>query len=449
MAATQDVLQEGDFGPIPATEEHVGSLWGLVHSQSRLQKAGYVLWPLGQADLDKKKRCGRCTKVIRKGHERQKSRAQSVKLAPTIAQRIAAEVYPLPGKETTHMGVQSHARSMSLQTNGADIVDMMQDMTLKKDNKDGKDDKERGPPMNCRFHPGRIQSRASLSASIFAWTCCGKNISSPPCAAEQFHTTRVYRRGELESNWQYFSTPHPASTLDPSSSSSSSFFFASPPPAPVVAVVIDCEMGTAASGESELIRVSAVDFFTRRVLVDSLVWPDVKMAHFNTRYSGVSRQSMDAARRARRTLAGRAGARAALWQFIGPQTIVIGHSANSDLNALRWIHPIVIDSLLLEMRIQPREEREERGGKTKDAEQEEGAAVGTQEATPSTAEEDEKTKERKRLYPGLSLKALTAERLKREIQVRGQGHDSLEDALATRDLLVWHVVNKPEPPLVD
>ncbi|KAJ3493441.1 hypothetical protein NLG97_g4727 [Lecanicillium saksenae] len=157
MTASQEGLQDGAFGPIPAMEEHKNELWKLVHSHSRLQKAGYILWPLGQADLDKKKRCGRCTKVIRKGHEKQKSRAQSVKLAPTIAQRIAAEAYQRSGKESGQVGVQSHARSVSLQSNGgADVADMMHDMTLKKD---GKDDKETGPPMNCKFHPGRVQSR--------------------------------------------------------------------------------------------------------------------------------------------------------------------------------------------------------------------------------------------------------------------------------------------------
>lgn len=55
-------LDKNEFGSIPETEPHLEDLWNLVHSQPRLQKAGYVLWPLGQADLDKKKRCARCTK---------------------------------------------------------------------------------------------------------------------------------------------------------------------------------------------------------------------------------------------------------------------------------------------------------------------------------------------------------------------------------------------------
>lgn len=248
--------------------------------------------------------------------------------------------------------------------------------------------------------------------------------------AEQFHQTRVYRHGELERNWQYFATPHPAAAQTAR-----------------VAVVIDCEMGTAESGESELIRVSAVDFFTRRVLVDSLVWPDVRMAHFNTRYSGVSRPSMEAAHRARRTLAGRAGAREALWRFIGPETILVGHSANSDLTSLRWIHPIVIDTLLLEMRIQPRPPLLGRP-----EQQQSRAAAGDgdddQDRQPPVAVAEVPKRERPK-YPGLSLKALAVERLQRQIQTKNQGHDSLQDALATRDLLLWHLINKPEPPVFD
>ncbi|TQV98272.1 hypothetical protein V2A60_007973 [Cordyceps javanica] len=401
---SQTSLPEADFGSIPATSEHLDSLQRLTHPQQRLQKAGYVLWQLGPSDLNKKKRCGRCSKAMRKGHDKQKSRAQSVKLAPTIAQQIAAENYLPLSEEQGQASVSAHARSVSLQAGTADISDMMRDY----------------------------------------WTCCGNFVSSAPCAAEQFHTTRVYRHGELESNWEYFYTPPRTGSLPGQQK-------------PLAAVVLDCEMGTAASGESELIRVSAVDFFTRRVLVDSLVWPEVRMAHFNTRYSGVSRPSMEAARRAGRTLGGRAGARAALWRFVDPHTIVVGHSANSDLNALRWIHPIVIDTLLLEMHIQPpppddhhhhrnRRSRSKNGDTVDDADEHQQPPLASPPPpTPPTGQES--PKEDRPKYPGLSLKALAAERLKRRIQIAGQGHDSLEDALATRDLLLWHMIHKPEPPV--
>ncbi|OAA73652.1 RNA exonuclease [Cordyceps fumosorosea ARSEF 2679] len=385
---SQDPMVEVDFGSVLTTDEkNLKDLWSLTHSPSSLQKAGYVLWQLGPSDLDKKKRCGRCSKVIRKGHERAKSRAQSVKLAPAVAQLIAAGDYPrpIPEPESEQSSMSMHSRSVSLQF----------------------------------------------------WTCCGNFMSDIGCAAEQFHTAKVYRRGELESNWEYFTTPGAA--LDT-------------PTDYRAAVVIDCEMGTAASGDSELIRVSAVDFFTREVLVDSLVWPDVRMAHFNTRYSGVTRKSMETARRARRTLAGRSGARAALWRFVGPSTVLVGHSANSDLNSLRWIHAIVIDTLLLEMRIQPQLRGDQQRPQSKGSGDEGGRADGDQQQPAEVAEvvvvQETASKENKQpKYPGLSLKALAAERLKRTIQVKGQGHDSLEDALATRDLLLWHMVHRPEPPI--
>ena len=223
-------------------------------------------------------------------------------------------------------------------------------------------------------------------------------------------------------------------------------------------------MGCAASGESELIRISAVDFFTRAVLLDSLVHPSVKMAHYNTRFSGVTRRTMDDALRKNKCLRGRDAARAALWRFVGPQTVVIGHAGNGDLIALRWIHDVVVDTLLLEKRIQPRdeEEHEKRRGKRQRGQEREqgreqdekaseedshdgGVSLKTVEEPPPLKPAEEIQPEKPK-YPGLSLKALALERLKREIQVKGKGHDSLEDALATRDLLLWHIINKPQPP---
>ncbi len=301
--------------------------------------------------------------------------------------------------------------------------------------------------MNCRFHSGTVRQRVRLYAfhsynqrhsttnTLQKWTCCDSHIASRPCAAEQFHVTKEYSPGELESNWRFLSTP-------PATQSSSH----------ATAVVLDCEMGCAESGESELIRVSAVDFFTREVLVDSLVHPSVRMAHYNTRYSGVSWGVMKDAMRRNKCLRGRDAARQALWRFIGPQTIVIGHAGNGDLISLRWIHDTIIDTLLLEMTIQPRDEeaerrqaREHKSQGDSDDHQDGGAPIQPKE---ESAEPVEANTEKKPKYPGLSLKALALARLEREIQVKGKGHDSLEDALATRDLLLWHVINKPVPPPV-
>ena len=47
-------------------------------------------------------------------------------------------------------------------------------------------------------------------------------------------------------------------------------------------VAINCEMGTAASGDSELIRITLIDYFSSAILIDSLVYLDVEMSHYNT-----------------------------------------------------------------------------------------------------------------------------------------------------------------------
>lgn len=166
------------------------------------------------------------------------------------------------------------------------------------------------------------------------------------------------------------------------------------------AVALDCEMGTAKSGETELIRLTLIDFFGGEKLIDSLVIPSVSMSHYNTKYSGVSAADMRAAENSGSCIWGRDAAREQVWAYVGPETIVIMHGGSGDLSALRWIHSAVIDSFLLERFNLPIE-----GGK--------------------------------------SLKNLSLRRLGQVIQ-SGKGHDSFEDALACRELVHWHSCQIPD-----
>ena len=218
------------------------------------------------------------------------------------------------------------------------------------------------------------------------WSCCNKRRESVGCQQSATHKMRDYRPGELEKLWTFYETPAHTG-----------------PGRPRTAVVVDCEMGTADSGESELIRLSAVDFFTGEILVDSLVFPDVKMAHFNTRYSGVRFRDMYQAHREGTCILGRDQAREAVWRHVGPETLLVGHALHMDLLAMRWRHFNVVDTLLVEQRWR-RDARDTTTG-------------------------------------FLSLKALTLERLHRGIQAGP--HHSLEDAIATRDLLHSYL-NEPD-----
>lgn len=241
---------------------------------------------------------------------------------------------------------------------------------------------------------------------------------SKPCQGEAEHAPSADAAGELQKNWHFFTTP-----AAPGTSRNRPTWRA--------AVSIDCEMGVAESGEPELIRVSVADYFSGATLLDSLVWPDVKMDHYNARFSGVTRRDMLEARRRRACLLGRGGAREAVWKHVGPDTVVVGHGANSDLGSLRLIHHRVVDTLLVEEAVAKLER-----------EADEAAVASGQEKVEDQGVPDTPTAQQHPGGRGWSLKALAHRRLGREIQKKGRGHDSVEDALAARDLLHWHIVNR-------
>lgn len=220
------------------------------------------------------------------------------------------------------------------------------------------------------------------------------------------------------------------------------------------AVAIDCEMGTALDGETALIRVTMIDYFTSYVYVDTLVYPDVPLLHCNTKYSGVTQAAMNSARRNGTCLFGEAAARAAIWQWVDNRTVVVGHSVNNDLVALKWLHTVVADSLLLESGARKKAEAikkaEEQAAKDvaggdgdEDAQMQQGDGVGhdvgaTKEPEKPKSEEQKRTESAARKAEGLNLQAVTKLLLGRDIQ-QGKGHDSLEDAVASRDIVHHHV----------
>jgi RNA exonuclease 1 len=191
-------------------------------------------------------------------------------------------------------------------------------------------------------------------------------------------------------------------------------------------------MGTAVSGDSELIRVTMLDFFSGQVLVDKLVYPDVPMLHFNTRFSGVRAGDINRARRAGTCYYGRSQARNAIFEYVGQDTVVVGHAASNDLKSLRWIHLKVLDTLILESAI---------------AAQENALDTNLSSMTPDDVSSDRGIEPEKTKSKGsgrLSLKTLSKTKLNRDIQAGRNGHDSVEDALAARDLVHCHLLSEKQ-----
>ncbi|KAL4929828.1 ribonuclease H-like domain-containing protein [Aspergillus undulatus] len=172
------------------------------------------------------------------------------------------------------------------------------------------------------------------------------------------------------------------------------------------ALALDCEMVEVEGNRTELAFLSVIDFLTGEILIHKYVKPTKRVLNWVTRHSGITRVAMNAAIAAGQALDGWPAAQQALWRYADAGTILIGHSLHNDLKALRIIHPKIVDSAILS-------------------------------AEPVFNPEPEV-----RLRRLWALKKVAEMFLNRDIQTGGQrGHDCLEDTYATRDVVIWCLLN--------
>lgn len=151
-------------------------------------------------------------------------------------------------------------------------------------------------------------------------------------------------------------------------------------------LALDCEMVMTGPEEFSLARISVVNW-AGDVVLDKLVKPDKPITNYVTQYSGITEEMLKPVTTTLRDIQNE------LLDLIGPRTILIGHSLDSDLKVLKLTHPFIIDTSI----IYPHP----RGPPLKS-----------------------------------SLKYLTQKYLSRQIQQGhgSQGHNSIEDAKACLDL---------------
>ena len=259
----------------------------------------------------------------------------------------------------------------------------------------------------CRFHWTRLSQTAAgkttriVGRSEAHYPCCNKSGGSEGCSEAETHVFNVKDHKRLASILQFECTP---TKCDVRVRQPVSF---------------DCEMGYTTLG-MEVIRVTAVSWPDGRLLLDVLVRPFGEILDLNTRFSGVTKEAygnalpyktadsrgqlaadesmLEAAQL--RKIESPAAARQLLFSYLSPETPLIGHAIENDLNVCRIIHPFIVDTVLL--------------------------------------------------YPhprGLpvryGLRMLSQKYLSRAIQTGGEtGHDSKEDAIATGDLVTKKVAEK-------
>lgn len=148
---------------------------------------------------------------------------------------------------------------------------------------------------------------------------------------------------------------------------------------------LDCEMCKTSIGASELTRVSIIDEEGNE-FYETLVRPENKIVDYLTQFSGITAEMM---RNVSKTLK---DVQQDLRNKLPPDAILVGQSLNFDLNALKMMHPYVIDTSIL----------------------------FNVTGTPGT-----KSK----------LKILSQKFLKRDIQCSSGGHNSIEDCTASLELV--------------
>ncbi|KAI8992741.1 hypothetical protein BD414DRAFT_521323 [Trametes punicea] len=159
---------------------------------------------------------------------------------------------------------------------------------------------------------------------------------------------------------------------------------------------MDCEMCMTDEGK-QLARVCLIDYASGIVVYDQLVKPGKPVVDYLTRWSGITAEALDKA------TATFEDVQAHIHSVLSttPTPVLLGHSLESDLNALKICHPRCIDTAIIFHHPRGRP-----------------------------------------LKPGLAW--LTKKWCGREIQNRGEGgHDPEEDARACLDLLKKKVENGP------
>ncbi|KZT20361.1 ribonuclease H-like protein [Neolentinus lepideus HHB14362 ss-1] len=237
----------------------------------------------------------------------------------------------------------------------------------------------------CTFHWGRPYSKQVNGEKMRIYSCCGKPTADSEGCHKGPHVFYETKPEDLHARHAFSHTrPRNSSDSGPSSKDTA-----------LDVVALDCEMIYTTGGMS-VARVSVVDGSGAEVF-DQLVRMDegVHVIDYNTRFSGITPEEYAKA------VLPLSSIRQSLDAFINSETIIAGHALENDLKTLRMIHHRCVDTVAL---------------------------------FPHPAGSPFRR----------ALRDLVKEHLGQIIQAGGAtvGHSSVEDSIATLDLVRWYVLNK-------
>lgn len=183
----------------------------------------------------------------------------------------------------------------------------------------GTENPDKQDPEACRYHAGRPRREAldgGVSArKVLRWTCCGRTVDSVTLGDDRCATgPHVYKEEAPRSLHRRAGYK----TLRQLTSDASS--------ATLEVAALDCEMSYTTAGLS-VTRITLVDESGNIVLDELIRCPEgVSVVDFNTQFSGIQPEEYEA-----EAVLDLDGARRALAQYIGPDTILVcGYTNMSD-----------------------------------------------------------------------------------------------------------------------
>ncbi|XP_026098826.1 RNA exonuclease 1 homolog [Carassius auratus] len=220
----------------------------------------------------------------------------------------------------------------------------------------------------CSHHWGRLRRNRVPGGWETLYNCCSGAVGSPGCEVSKQHV-QDGRKESLDGFVKTFNKPLP---VDGNGG----------------VYALDCEMCYTKQG-LELTRVTVINS-DLKVIYDTFVKPGSKVVDYNTRFSGVTQDDLE------NTTITLRDVQAVLLSMFSAESILIGHSLESDLFALKLIHCLVVDTAIV-------------------------------------------FPHRLGLPYKRALRNLMADYLKRIIQDNVGGHDSSEDARACMELMIWKI----------
>ncbi|KAL3870043.1 hypothetical protein ACJMK2_042660 [Sinanodonta woodiana] len=172
----------------------------------------------------------------------------------------------------------------------------------------------------CVYHWGKAWKKKIAGYIESRYTCCQGDLGSEGCQVAKAH---VHQSNLRESLTGYMKTMP-----------------CSPPPDGDYGVyAMDCEMVYTTFGV-ELARITVIGPDLEPVY-ESLVKPDRSVIDYNTKFSGITEEMLEGVQTTLRDV------QAVLLSLFTDKTILIGHSLESDLIALKLIHNTVVDTSIV------------------------------------------------------------------------------------------------------